>query len=99
MSSAIGAGVEEFLLVSEVFPTGDGEKIGASPKVALRVGAYASKSIFLELGARAGPTSEAVRIVNSATEIHVLLFSRCPILFFKPPLTTMIVSNSHPSKP
>ena len=74
-------------------------KIGASPDVALEVGAYASESIFRELGARAGPTLEAVRIVNSATEIHVLLFSRCPILFFKPPLTTTINTNGRPSKP
>ena len=57
MSSAAGAGVEEFLLVSEVFPTGDGEKIGTSPEVALREGAYASKSIFPELGSGAGRSS------------------------------------------
>ena len=52
MSSTSSAGVEEFLLVSEVFPTGDGEKIGASPEVALKAGAYASESIFPEQGAR-----------------------------------------------
>ena len=57
MSSAAGAGAEDFLLVSELFPIGDGEKIGASPEVALGVGAYASKSIFPELGSGAGRSS------------------------------------------
>ena len=69
MSSAAGAGVEELLLLSEVFPTGDGEKIGASLEVALAVGAYASKSIFPELGAGAAPSSEVFRTVTSSTKI------------------------------
>ena len=69
MSSASSVGVEEFLLVSEVFPIGHGEKIDASPKVALGAGAYAFESIFLELGAGAGPSSEAARTVNLAAKI------------------------------
>ena len=69
MSSATGAGVEEFLLVSEAFPTGDGQKIGASLEVALEAGAYASKSIFPELGVGACPSSEAIGTVNSAAKI------------------------------
>ena len=69
MSSAVGAGVEEFLLLSEVFPIGDGEKTSASPEVALGAGAYASESIFPELGAGADPSSEAIRTVNSAAKI------------------------------